>query len=190
MHVSEGAAAVAAVVAIDGRSGSGKSRLADRLSLRSPAQILHMDGLYPGWGGLAEGSRTLVRVLQQRAGGEIVRVRQWDWVANKFRDGVLLRPDVPLIVEGCGSLTRASAPLLTASVWLDAPEDLRRRRATERDSDDTWWDGWMRQEAAFYAREQSPSFASIRLDATQPGTIDVDMLCQQLDALGWPGAAH
>ncbi|MGL5912480.1 MAG: hypothetical protein ACRCZP_20905, partial [Phycicoccus sp.] len=48
------------VVSIDGRSGSGKSSLAAAVASRLRARVVRMDGLYPGWDGLAAGVELLL----------------------------------------------------------------------------------------------------------------------------------
>ncbi|MEY3662995.1 MAG: hypothetical protein RI919_511, partial [Actinomycetota bacterium] len=53
------------IVLIDGRAGSGKSTLANALQRRlfkdgeTLPRLIHMDDLYPGWGGLAAGAEYL-----------------------------------------------------------------------------------------------------------------------------------
>ena len=44
------------VVLLDGRSGSGKTVLAESLAPRLDAQLVSLDELYPGWEGLEAGS--------------------------------------------------------------------------------------------------------------------------------------
>lgn len=114
------------VILIDGRSGSGKTSfaagLADALrgAGRSP-QTLHVEDLYPGWDGLSEGSRLVSNAL---ANGSY---RRYDWVAEEF-GGVavpILRCE-PLIIEGCGALTREN--IAAARDWV-----LRLAEARPRD---------------------------------------------------------
>ncbi|MBL3687449.1 hypothetical protein D3248_10880 [Leucobacter zeae] len=104
------------VVVIDGRSGSGKTTLTDRLLMRmrlearSP-QVLHVEDLYPGWEGLVEGSRAVVRALAQ--GG----YHRYDWISGGFAEWVEITLDRPLVIEGCGALTADN--LAAAHAWAD-----------------------------------------------------------------------
>ena len=142
---------------------------------------MHVEHFYPGWQGLAAGARWLVdEVLVPWRRGEAVRLREWDWHADRFREGTLLRPGGRLVVEGCGAISRASHPLADAAVWLEGEEPLRRERASARDGDDAWWDGWRAQEDSFYALEGSPGLADLVLG---PET-GVDELLARLGVLG------
>lgn len=104
------------VVVIDGRSGSGKTTLTDRLVMRMrlearTPQVLHVEDLYPGWEGLAEGSRAVARALAE--GG----YRRYDWIDGRFAEWVEITPDRPLVIEGCGALTADN--LAAAHAWAD-----------------------------------------------------------------------
>jgi hypothetical protein len=61
---------------------------------------------------------------------------------------VSIDPGRPVLVEGCGALTRESAPLATCCVWLELNETVRRHRALGRDKGgyDPYWDIWAAQE--------------------------------------------
>lgn len=146
--------AVGGLVLVDGTSGAGKTTYAAELADATRARLVHMDDLYPGWDGLAHATATLERILTQRAGGRHARWRRWDWRSSTWgaEDGV--RPDVPLVVEGCGSVTPVTAGFADRVLWLDGPEHVRRARILARDGDDSWWEGWKRQEAAHRARHR------------------------------------
>jgi uridine kinase len=47
------------LIGLDGRSGSGKTWLADRLARPLDAPVIHLDDLYPGWDGLAQAADVL-----------------------------------------------------------------------------------------------------------------------------------
>lgn len=173
------------VLLLDGPSGAGKTTIARRLAERLGATPIHVEHFYPGWEGLAAGADWLVAgVLEPWSRGEAVRLREWDWHRGGFRDGALLAPGGDLVVEGCGAISRGSVPFATLSVWVDAAEPLRRARATTRDGDDSWWDGWRRQERAFAEREGSRGLADRILDGstTSAATASVEAA---LAALGW-----
>ncbi len=146
-------------IVIDGRSGSGKTSLADRIAGRLhaqgiPAQLLHVEDLYPGWDGLAAGAAAVPQVLREGS------YRKYNWATGEFGDPVLLLPDVPLIIEGCGAVTADTLGAVQDragesvwSVWIEAPTAQRRTRALARDggSYEPHWDRWAAQEDAFYA---------------------------------------
>ncbi|ROS48374.1 ATP-binding protein [Frigoribacterium sp. PhB24] len=158
------------VLLIDGRSGSGKTTLgravaaawpADRLG---PARLVHLDDVYPGWHGLEAASRVVeTSLLSTTAPGW----RRWDWEHGRAGSWEALDPADSLIVEGAGSLTRASSSLADVRVWLELDAETRRRRALGRDGAafEPWWDVWAAQEERHLARWSPRGLADVVVDA-------------------------
>lgn len=157
------------VILIDGGSGAGKTTFAHavRLALEEvrghPVQLISLDDCYPGWDGLAAGSGMVV--------DDILRPHDpgwwgWDWDAGTPTGRHRLDPDADLIVEGCGALTRESAPLASFSVWLALDADARRRRAIQRDGDRyaPFWERWAAQEDEHWARNTPWELADFVVD--------------------------
>lgn len=162
-------------VAVEGRSGAGKSTVADALRAAlvrrgEAAAVLTMEDLYPGWRGLEEGSELLrERVLAPLARGERAAWRRYDWERGAFaREWTVLPGDVAaggvLVVEGGGSGAAAVRGLLDLLVWVDAPDDERARRLDDR------WDAsvyaphrrtWAEQEEAFHRRDRPREHADV-----------------------------
>ena len=154
------AARVGGLVLVDGTSGAGKTTAARDLAAGTGARVLHMDDLYAGWEGMAHATATLERILTERAAGRTPRWRRWDWHASAWGAEESIAPSVPLIVEGCGSVTAVTAGLADRVLWLDARETVRRARALARDGDDSWWEGCKRQEAAHLAAHDPQRWAT------------------------------
>lgn len=178
------------VILIDGRSGSGKTSLTERLVTRQRLdggriQVLHVEDLYPGWDGLAAGSRSVATALD--AGG----YRRYDWHAETFGDWIALTTDRPLVVEGCGAVTAenlaaaqrwadgvagAASPARVHAVWLDGSAELRRGRALARDGETfrPHWERWAAQEDRLFARTQPETLADeiIRIEEPARGPVD------------------
>lgn len=154
------------VIAIDGPSGSGKTGLADGLAAVSDAAVLHLDDIYPGWSGLAATPPLIREVLERIAVGEVGLVNRWDWAAGQ--DGPLLHlpPSPLLILDGVGSGAAVIRPYLSLLLWVDAPLDVRKRRALARDSGayEPFWDTWAAQEAQHFAAEQTRIHADLVID--------------------------
>jgi gluconate kinase len=151
------------VVLLDGRSGSGKSVLAASLAPALDAQLLSLDELYPGWEGLKAGSDSVHQtVLRARDPGWV----RWDWASGDAAEWHPLDPDRPLLIEGCGALSRANRALATFGIWLELDPVERRRRFSERDAGrfDGYWDRWAAQEDAFIAREDPARLAELVID--------------------------
>jgi uridine kinase len=158
-------ATAAGTVLIDGRSGSGKSSLADRLAaVWRDSVVVRLDDVYPGWDGLAWAAEHIrVELLAPRAAGRVGRWRRWDWTVGAAAEWHTVEPGGRLIVEGVGALTAATRALADLGIWVDTPDAERKRRALERDGDTyrPHWDRWAAQEDAFIARHRPHTVADL-----------------------------
>ncbi|MEP6852661.1 MAG: dephospho-CoA kinase [bacterium] len=152
------------VLAVDGRSGAGKSELATAVAAHLDATVVRLDHLYPGWDGLEAGVDRLVEwILRPLRAGDPVRWRRYDWLRERFGRWRDLQPTPLVIVEGVGAGARRCAPFLSALVWVEAPRDVRRRRALERDGDTyaPHWNRWAAQEDHYIALDQPAARADL-----------------------------
>lgn len=167
------AAADATCVLIDGRSGSGKSMLADRLQRRwASSVVVRLDDVYPGWDGLAWASEHIgTALLEPRAAGRAGRWRRWDWATGTPDGWRSVEPGQRLIVEGVGALSRAHRALADLGIWVDAADAVRKRRALQRDGDTyrPHWDRWAAQEDDFIARSAPRTSADFVATETADG---------------------
>ncbi|MFZ0529660.1 MAG: cobalt ABC transporter, partial [Propionicimonas sp.] len=149
------------VVLIDGGAGSGKTTLALRLSASWPGprgvQVVSLDDLYPGWGGLAAGADAVPGLV--RGDG----YRSWDWGHARPGPWRPLDPRLGLIVEGCGAITQASSALAGLAIWVELDADQRRHRALARDGAGfaAHWDDWAAQEAAHWQVDRPRALADL-----------------------------
>ena len=127
-----------------------------------PVESLPVEHLYPGWHGLAEGADAVATSLVTG------RYRPYDWHAGTFGAEVSLHRERPLVVEGCGALSRANLDAARDwadgpvwGVWVECPAEVRRARALARDGDmyRPHWDSWAEQEAMRIDREQPLAYA-------------------------------
>lgn len=146
---------------IDGGSGAGKSTLATSLAEVLGAELVRLDDIYPGWDGLEAGSQAVVDDVLMDG-----RWQRWDW--EREAPGEVRAIDVtrPLIVEGCGALSRPARALATFGVWIELDEGERRRRALIRDGETyaPHWDRWAAQERRFFTRERPDLLADVVID--------------------------
>ena len=168
------------IILIDGRAASGKSSLAADLKnalfkeLEQAPRLIHMDDLYPGWEGLHLGSYYLnQQILQPLSNGKTANWQLWDW--QKAERGRADEPGngwrefaggTPLIVEGCGALSRVSSELAHLRVWIEAPKELRHARWIERDGEkfNDYWHIWAAQEDEFYQQQKSKQLADLVIE--------------------------
>lgn len=157
-------------VLVDGRSGSGKTTFAATLAARGRATLVRLDDVYPGWDGLdAASTATVAGLLAPRAAGVPPAIRRWDWEADRAAGVRRLRPAGPLVVEGCGALSRASRRFVALTIWVELPGPERRVRALARDGAAyaPHWERWSRQERRFIAREDPRSAADLLVDGRE-----------------------
>lgn len=155
------------IVLVDGRSCSGKSELARAIVQQKPElQLVRMDDLYPGWDGLEAGSQ---HVHDFVIAATVRRWQRWDWADKAPAEWHVLDQSRPILIEGCGALSRANRALAAYAVWVELDEPTRRQRVSERD-DDSWadkWDEWAAQEDEFIARENPRELASTVINGTE-----------------------
>lgn len=157
------------LVAIDGRSGSGKTTMARRVTRRLReaglgVTVLHLDHVYPGWDGLAAAASLVGdELLPRLRSGQPATYRAWSWARDRPGPEVTVRPADVVLVEGVGSASRAARTSLDVLVWLEAPTDVRHARAMARDGDGyaPHWQRWAAQEDAYLADEDPAAHADL-----------------------------
>src|SRR6476620_9200375 len=120
-------------IALDGPGGAGKTFLARGVELAlepvAPVAVVHMDHLYPGWDGLAQGPGLLTtQVLEPLARGERAAYRIWSWVRDEWVGSREVVPWCLLVVEGGGACVQPAGADAAVSVFVDADVALRRCR--------------------------------------------------------------
>lgn len=156
------------IVAVDGRSGSGKTSLAAKLAVELGGPVVALEDLYGGWDGLERGIDLLVsEVLEPLSVGRAARVPRYDWVARAWGAPWVLEPPEVLIVEGVGAGARRAAAYASMLIWLEEPAAVRKRRALSRDGATfaPYWDMWAAQEDALLARERTQDRADLVITA-------------------------
>ncbi|ALV41754.1 anthranilate synthase [Pseudarthrobacter sulfonivorans] len=181
------------IIAIDGRSGAGKTTLAIELAaqLRNHHKValFHLEDIYPGWNGLTAGiERYVSTVLTPLSRAEPATWTSWDWNRHYDGDTRVTLPAEIVIIEGVGAAAADARPLLNAVIWADSPDDIRRKRALDRDGGtyEPFWDQWAEQEEAWLAADDVPHEADIRVlnNADGSATADVMQALAYLPALG------
>lgn len=149
-----------AILAVDGRSASGKSTFAERVAAAVPgAVVVHSDDV--AWWESFFGWDHLMRrwILEPLHCGASVHFRPPAWDA-RGREGSI---DVPrtarlVVVEGCGASRRSLAHLLDGAVWVQSDAAEARRRGIERDGGTQeaadFWDEWDVEEIPFFADDR------------------------------------
>ncbi|MDQ0689169.1 uridine kinase [Arthrobacter sp. W4I7] len=171
------------IIAVDGRSGAGKTTLAVELAARLRAHhkvsLFHLEDIYPGWNGLLAGiDRYVATVLEPLSRGEAATWTSWDWENHYDGASRVTLPAEIVIVEGVGAAAAAARPLLSAVIWADSPDDIRRTRALDRDGGtyEPYWDQWAVQEEEWLLGDDVPQHADVRVLNRADGTAPADVL--------------
>lgn len=154
------------IIAIDGRSASGKSTLAEDLRAAIPGSaVVHTDDVawyFSMFDWTAELSEHIIVPARKR---QQVHYRPPGWVAQG-RAGAI---DVPaylgtLIVEGVGAGRRELTDLVDALIWVQSDFDTAREKGLARDIEAgvngdaehsrEFWDQWMGEELPFLEKQQ------------------------------------
>lgn len=170
------------LVAIDGRSGTGKSTLAQAIGQTPPTglglpavAVIDGDDFYAGgtaqeWDRrsaaekVAEGiawwrQRPVLEALRR---GETARWHPFDWDAFDGRLSLVAETCAPapiVILEGAYSARPELADLLDLRVLYEVPDGLRRQRLIAReglDYADDWWSRWEEAELLYFGSIMPP----------------------------------
>jgi uridine kinase len=176
------------LLCIDGPAGSGKTTLAGEVVAAARAEVsvavVHLDDVYPGWGGLAEGvRRAAADLVEPMAAGGSGRYRRYDWIVGAEGEWCSVDPVDLLVLEGVGS-GAAGGDHLSLLVWVAAPAEIRLARGLERDlalpgqpsdPDDlrAKWLRWMADEEALHALDRTRERADVIVDGVA-GVAGVD----------------
>ena len=164
------------LVAVDGRSSSGKSTLAARMAAAVPgAHVVHTDDIawrhsVLDWDGLV-----LEHVIGPLRRGEAVSYRPPGWVAHD-RPGEVAVPAGALMVvlEGVGAGRRSLAAAVDAVVWVETPAEVTRARDEVRiaagEIDRAGYESWMAEEEPFQAAERTWERADVVVSGASNGS--------------------
>ena len=172
------------LVTVDGPSGSGKTTFAGRLltalaPLGSVA-LVEIEALYEGWTLDGAWHRLDEYVLEPLAAGWPGGFHPYDWARQAWSPRWCAVPiSQVLVVEGCGSSSRAGDRLISHQIWLEATSDVALLRGVTRDGVE-WEPGlraWKRVEAAYFAEQDTRQRADLRVDGdpAQPPPYDPEV---------------
>ena len=146
-------------VGIDGLGAAGKTSFAAEIAALVPgARIVHIDDFarpfLVGW----ERARFVAEVLEPLLSGRPAHYSRWDYLTDQRRGWAGVPPGVPVIVEGVSATDQRVPVPWDITLWLEVPEEVRRRRIEDRDDErllHRWQTDWWPNEQA-YLQEQRP----------------------------------
>ncbi len=167
------------VVAIDGRSGVGKSTLARALAERLGAAVVEGDDFFAGGVALRDDGpreraaacidwRRQRPVLAALRAGRPASWRRFDWSAfdgSLEPDAVTCEPAPVVVLEGVYSARPELADLIDCRVLVTAPDAVRTRRLLAREgSIDPWARQWHEAELYYFTRIAPPAWFDLVVD--------------------------
>ncbi len=167
------------LVAVDGPSGSGKSRFADRLGKVADIPVVHTDDLLDGWDDQFDfWARLEEQVLGPLRHGRPATYRRYLWHRGAFGGSpVTVEPAAAVLLEGVTAARREIRPELSFSVFVTAPADLRWRRALARDGRDdvafrAYLERWRMNENRHFAADATEAHVDLVVDGAAEGLDD------------------
>ncbi|MEP6797423.1 MAG: hypothetical protein ABI890_04705, partial [Lapillicoccus sp.] len=169
------------VVAVDGRSASGKSTLGAALQgAIEGSSLVHTDDV--AWEhSFFDWHQLLVSgVLRPLAAGHDVAYRPQAWVARRREGAIGVSATTRvLVIEGVGASRQELTAWLDAALWVQSDVTLGRTRGIARDISlgrspheaERFWDEWMAEEQPFLARDRPWARADLAVLGTA-GTDD------------------
>ena len=148
------------IVAVDGRSASGKTTLARRLSAIVPrSAVVHTDDI-AWWHSAFDWAALMIDgVLGPARRGEAVDFRPPAWEA-RGRPGAVTVPagSSVLFVEGVGAGRRETAHLVDSVIWVQSDRAVRDQREAARvaagETDAEVSERWLKEELPFVADQR------------------------------------
>ena len=171
-----------AIIAVDGRSASGKTTLASRFAaLYEDAALVHSDDV-AWWESFFDWDHLMASgILEPLHRGRAVDYRPPAWDRRGREGSIVVAADASLVVvEGVGVSRRSLRRFYDCAFWVQADLDESRRRGIARDGgsqqDIDFWNEWDREEVPFFRADQpwgrarailcgTPKLAGVTFDA-------------------------
>lgn len=162
-----GSTASQTVILIDGGSGAGKTTFATQLASLIGGQLISMDSFYPGWNGLKAASEIVTdQLLRPNNRG----YRRWCWETMQPKEWVPIPEGKPLIIEGCGAISKKSVAKANWAIWYEASWEYRQKSLAGRADANYYqphWQTWLAQEKQHWAENDPANLADVWVQRKQ-----------------------
>ncbi len=154
------------VVAVDGRSASGKTTFAARLSRSLDAPVVLSDDVAWNHSFLDWWPHMLEHVINPFRCGSAVDWRPAVWVKHGRAGSIVVPNSAVLIVEGVGTTRREFSDHVDVPIWVETDAGLAEARGLERDGPDgrEFWFEWQATERPFFEADKPWDRASLIID--------------------------
>lgn len=129
------------IIAIDGRAGAGKSRLAGELhrtlGRSHTVAVIALDDLYDGWDSALDESLTnnLQKIVSAHQLRKPININIYDWNSATFNTTRTINSVDVLIIEGVGSGQSVVRESGATTIWVEIQANEGLARVLERDGD-------------------------------------------------------
>ena len=174
-----------AIIAVDGRGGSGKTTLTTALTAAVPgAQAFHLDDLI--WNEpLYDWDQLYVDTLTRLHKAGCLDLVPDKWREHRREGSIRVPAGSPLVVvEGTGAGLRAVSNLIDAHVWVQTGDDVAERRGIKRDIAEgvngdaeesvRFWHWWMAGERLFFAKDRPWQRADVIVSGDAPTGVGAE----------------
>lgn len=169
------------IVAIDGRSASGKTTLSRLLEKIYDCTVFHMDDFFlqphqrtsqrlAEVGGNFDRERFLEEVLLPLTAGKTVRYKRFDCSTISLKKEKLITPKPPVIIEGVYSMHPELSKYYDLSLFLDISPEVQRKRILRRNSPqmaERFFTTWIPMENRYFEETGVPKRCDMRLTVTE-----------------------
>ncbi|MDG4821703.1 hypothetical protein O7635_07535 [Asanoa sp. WMMD1127] len=153
------------LIAVDGRGGSGKTALAERLARElPPAAVVHSDDVAWAHSRFGWADLMIAGILEPLRAGRSVHYRPPGWDKERRPGHIEVSAKMStVLIEGVGVGRRILAPLVDAAVWVQSDFAEAKQRGMSRDMAELHrdpdealrlWDEWEAEEVPFLADDQ------------------------------------
>jgi cytidylate kinase len=154
------------VVAIDGRSGSGKTTFATRLSSTLNATVVHTDDVawhhsfFDWW------SLMIEHILEPFQAGKSIDWTPESWKQRQRMGSIVVPSTKILIVEGVSASRRELSDWIDVPIWIETSLEIAEQRGLLRDgeAESNFWFEWQAQERPLLEKDQPWTRAKLIVD--------------------------
>lgn len=164
-------------IAIDGHGGSGKSSLAEYLSNKLHAEVIHTDD-FASWDNPTDWWPLVIESIFEKIenGEKALSYSRSKWWKDHNPEPVKDQPVTNImILEGVSSMRKEFAPYISLSIFVDTPRDLCLERGIKRDLSTgksreevrKLWNDWLDEEDLYFDKDNPMQRADLVVDGTK-----------------------
>jgi cytidylate kinase len=154
------------IIAIDGRSGSGKTTFANRLSSALNASVVHTDDVawhhsfFDWW------SLMIEHILEPFRAGKNIDWTPESWKQHQRMGSIVVPSAKILIVEGVSASRRELSDWIDVPIWIETSLEIAEQRGLLRDgkAERDFWFEWQAQERPLLEKDQPWTRAKLIVD--------------------------